>query len=163
MDEKMFTQDEVNALIKERLERSEKKMAEKYADYFSPEDVKNKTADLEKQVSEMGISLEEAKKKSSEFDELLGQKNKEIDRLTAEAKKHATDAVKSRIAYGEFKLPNGFADRLKGDTEEEIRKDAEFFSKSFARSMPLGNAEIGDNAEDPKANYKKLVATLNKG
>ena len=41
--------------------------------------------------------------------------------MTAEAKKHATDAVKSRIAYGEFKLPNGFADRLKGDTEEEIR------------------------------------------
>lgn len=44
--------------------------------------------------------------------------------LTAKVQKYEADSVKTRIAQ-EFGLDAGLANRLTGDTEEDIRKDAE--------------------------------------
>ena len=90
------TQEEFNAAIADRLRRER----EKYADYDS---IKAENGTLKNQVTT-----------------LTGEK----EALEKQVKGHATAAVKMRIAQ-ELNIPTSMADRLTGETEEDIRKDAE--------------------------------------
>lgn len=74
--------------------------------------------------------------------------NQTIADLQGKVKGYETAALKSRIAR-ENHIPYELADRLTGETEEDIRRDAENLSK-FIKSVrgpaPLFNPE----PEDPK-------------
>ncbi|MDR1206701.1 MAG: DUF4355 domain-containing protein [Peptococcaceae bacterium] len=131
-DDKIFSQAYVDKIIKDRLEKERKK----YADY---EDLKAKAA----QLSEI-----EAKKlkDAGEFEELLKQeraahaaeleKQKAVlEALEAEKKDKETEALRLKIA-AEKGIRLELADRLRGDTEEEIRADAEAMSAFFAPANP---------------------------
>lgn len=65
-----MTQSEVDKAISKRLEKERTKEAkvwqEKYSEYLSPEDVKNRTEELNNQIASLGNSLDEAKKASDE-------------------------------------------------------------------------------------------------
>lgn len=112
-----------------------------YEGWLSPEDYNAKTSDLANQL--------EANKTT-------------IADLTAKAKAYESGALKMRIAH-ENGIPYELASKLSGETEEEIKKDAETLAK-FVRNQqpqPLANTEHGHtNGKD--AAYKSLLADLKK-
>lgn len=137
-------------MIKERLERNTKSVAEalakKYEGYISPDDYGEKTAETTREIENLNAKLKE--------------KENSIADLTAKNKAYETNSVKMRIA-GEFNIPQELAERLSGETEDEIKADAQKVSRFFGKNkqMPLFSAEDNDNAADSA--YKKLVSGFN--
>lgn len=101
------TQEQLNAIIGERISRAEQKAAEKYADYD----------DLKKQNTEFQQQLQ------AQTEKIKGHKA-EIDSLNAKVQSYESSSLKTRIAL-ETGLPYKMAERLTGDSEEAIRADAE--------------------------------------
>jgi hypothetical protein len=110
------TQEEFDAAIRERLQRER----DKYADYDS---IKAENGTLKTQVTT-----------------LTGEK----EALEKQVKGHATAAVKMRIAQ-ELNIPASMADRLTGETEEDIRKDAESMANIFKTAQ--GAAPLYTNSQ----------------
>ena len=116
------TQEELNAVIGDRVTKAiaserktvEEEFTQKYADYDS---IKNTLIEKENRITELGKELEQAKNAGSTNEE-------KIKELQAKVQKYESDSVKTRIAQ-EFGLDAGLANRLTGETEEDIRKDAE--------------------------------------
>lgn len=151
---KTFTQDEVNALVKERLDRAEKKWQEKYSNYYSADDLASKTEDLNKQITELGNSLNAANDKANADAQTIAD-------LEAKASKYETDSVKIRIAL-ENGIPFELANKLTGTTEEEIRNDAKKMSQFVASTpaMPMRNPEADAEIDGVTAAFKKLNPNL---
>ena len=136
------TQEELDALIKDRIERERKSISEKYSDY---DELKKRNAEYETQVSK----LSEASKSFAADKENY---EKQISELSSKIKGYETDSAKTRIAL-EAGLPFEMAGRLSGSTEEEIRKDAEnlarFISKPAAAPVSSNEpAKYSDSRDD---------------
>ena len=136
------TQEEFDARIAERLKRER----DKFADYDS---LKANAAESTRRIGEL-----EAKEKE----------------LTGKLRQYETDSAKTRIALAAG-LPYEMASRLKGDSEDDIKKDAESLAKMIgvqsrhadrSRNNDTGN---GKKAGDEKSEkYGKLLNNLmNKG
>lgn len=140
------TQEEFDSMVKERLDRQAKKTAEEvkksFEGWLSPDDVKAKTADLEKQIAEKDGKLTESKAA--------------FDKLTAEKKALELDRAREAAAR-DAGLPFELAGRLSGSTADELKADAEALSKLVNAKQgepyvqPLfsaGQAESSANASD---------------
>lgn len=152
------TQEQLDTIIKDRLDRAEKKFEEKYQGYLSPDEVNAKMADLNKKIEEMGNSLNGANDKAKSDAESIAS-------LEAKVKSYETASVKSRIAH-EVGIPYELANKLSGETEEDIRKDAEALKPFVTKTSPapLRNPEApeagsGDKTRD---SLKKVVENLKK-
>lgn len=133
------TQEQLDAIIKDRIARAEAKAAEKYADY---DKLKADAADKDKQIAALSTKLEEQNGKTSEYD-------KQIADLTAKVKEYEASSVKTRIAH-EVGLPYELAKKLEGDNEEAIRADAESMAKLIkAPAPPIGSNEPSAQTTDP--------------
>ena len=128
------TQEEFDAAIGERLKRERKAISEQYGDY---EDLKTKNANYEKQIGEL---------------------TKSRDALQAAVKGHETNSVKMRIAH-ETGIPFEMASRLSGETEDDIRKDAENmarFMSTTKQAAPLRSTEPA-GVDPNKAALQKML------
>lgn len=145
------TQEKFDAAIAERLRRERETVSKKYADY---DDLKKRTAEYETTLGTMTKEAEENAKKYSEYDKKLAD-------LQAKVKGYETGSVKTRIAH-ETGIPFELAERLSGDTEEEIRKDAETLSKFIGgvkKSAPLRNSD-GGNDDSKTSALRAFTASL---
>lgn len=108
------TQEALDAIIKDRIERAKKSAADeaakKYEGYFSPDDVKKHTDQI------------------ASLTEKLKESDTKIADLAAKNSAYEISSVKMKVAH-ETGLPYELADRLSGSTEEEIRKDADALAK----------------------------------
>lgn len=140
------TQEEFDNAIKERLDRQAKKTAEEvkktFEGWLSPDDVKAKTAELEKKLAEK--------------DGKLGESKAAYDKLSAEKKALELDRAREAAAR-DAGLPFELAHRLSGATPDELKADAEALSKLVSGKQgepyvqPLfraGQAESSANASD---------------
>jgi hypothetical protein len=151
------TQEQLDAILKDRRARQEKKLKEqyeeKYKGYISPDDASKQVEDLTKQVEELGNSLKGATDKAKADGEMIAS-------LEASIKAHETASVKSRIAH-EVGLPYELANKLSGETEEDIRKDAEallpFVSKQTA---PLRDPEGTPKEPSTRESFAEWAKTL---
>lgn len=147
------TQEELDALIKDRIERERKSISEKYSDY---DELKKRNAEYEAQV----CKLSEASK-SFEADKAVFEK--QISELSSKVKSYETDSAKTRIAL-EMGLPYEMASRLAGNTEEEIRKDAEslakFVGKPAAAPVSSNEPQRYSDDKDHMNAYRKLARSL---
>lgn len=132
------TQEEFDAAITARLTRERETVAKKYEGYTSPEDLQKIKADYEKQIGELTKAAETAK--TTHAAELA-----ERDRTIA---KYETDSVKTRIAH-EIGLPYELAARLTGETEDDIRQDAETI-KGLMSTTPGGVETLPLKTSDTK-------------
>ena len=152
------TQEQFDEMIKDRLDRAEKKWEEKYSGYLSPDDVAGKTKELNDKITELGNSLNSANDKAV-------ADAKSIADLEAKIKAHETASVKSRIAH-EVGIPYELANKLSGDTEEAIRKDAEALKPfvTTTATMPLRNPESPDagSGDATTESLRKLAQKLRK-
>lgn len=108
------TQEQFDAAIGARLARERETLGKRYADY---DELKQKSADYEKQLSKLQRTMQEDAQRYAGYDKTLTE-------LQAKVKGYETDSVKTRIAL-ETGLPYAMASRLTGETEDDIRKDAE--------------------------------------
>ena len=141
------SQEDFDSMIKERLERNTKSVTadveKKFEGYISPDDFKSKTADLESKIAELNGKI----KSDSDI----------ISDLTAKNKAYENSSVKMRTAYA-YGIPFEMAERLKGDTEDDIKKDAENLAKYVSsRKTPDFN---GDSMKNSKAKYSSLLNSL---
>ena len=142
------TQEEFDAAIGERLKREQATVRKEFEGFLSPDDAAKKYAGYlspedEKEKYKGYLSPDEAAKKD------------------AKIKSYETDSVKTRIAL-ELGLPFEMAARLKGETEEDIRKDAEIVSKLVRQTQyvpPLASTETG-KASEKRAALKNMLAGL---
>ena len=159
------TQEEFDAAISSRLKREResltKSIAQKYADdgYMSPDDVAKLKAGYDKQIGDLNTAVDAATKKSAAYEKSIAEKDATI-------KKYETASVKARVAR-ETGLPYELSSRLSGDTEEDIRKDAEALVKLVGtarhESDPLGKKDPEGNPSNQGseiAAYKALLSGL---
>lgn len=152
------TQEQFDSAIKDRLSRAEKKYEEKYAGYISPDELSGKTKELNDKITELGNSLNDATEKSKAYTETIAS-------LEAKVKTYETASVKSRIAH-EVGIPYELANKLSGETEEDIRRDAEAMRPFITRkaTAPLRDPESPDSGsgDATKDSFRKLVQNLKK-
>ena len=141
------TQEALDAIIRERLERQKKtvtdEVTKQFEGWLSPEDAKKHTD----QITALTAKLTE--------------QETAIADLTARNSAYEIASVKTKIAH-EVGLPFELAERLSGTTEEEIRRDADALAKfavhpqatpSYSPETPAGS--------DADAAYLALAHSLN--
>ena len=123
------TQEDFDAAIKARLDRNTKTVTDEvkksYEGYLSPDEVKK----LNDQITSLTAQLTE--------------RDGSIADLTAKNKQYETASVKARIAH-EKGLPYELAERLSGETEQDIAADADKlvqFVSSQKPAAPLYNPQ----------------------
>ena len=119
------TQEQFDAAIGERIKRERETISKKYGDY---EDLKTKISDYEKQIGDLSKTIEDSGRKYAGYDKTLAE-------LTAKVKGYETSSVKMRIAH-DVGIPYELSGRLSGETEDDIRKDAESLAKLIASNRP---------------------------
>lgn len=138
------TQEQLDAVLKGRLEREAKKHSEATAGLQSEiETLKSTNAELTAKL-ESYAGVEE-----------------QISDMKKTIATYETDSVKTRIAR-EVGIPYEMRDRLRGETEEEIKADAENFLKLIPKNQPVHkSSEIAPANEDNKQEaYMKLLKNL---
>lgn len=137
------TQEELDGIIKDRLDRERKAVRKEYEGY---DDIKTENETL--------------KKKLADYDGKKVVDPEEWDKKNSELAKYETNSVKMRIAK-EFNLPDELALRLTGDDEEALKKDAELLSNvasqtGSVQTLPLGETNTGDEAQGDAAILKQV-------
>lgn len=146
------TQEEFDSAIKERLTRERETAAKKYEGYVPK-------AEHEKSINDFQKQLDDLTAKYADSD-------KTIETLKTQVHKYETDSVKTKIAH-EVGLPYGMASRISGESEDDIRKDAESLKALVGSTSP--KPAQATNEKEPSNNptaqnraaYKKLLTSLN--
>ncbi len=147
------TQEQFDAAIGERIRRERETLGKKYGDY---DDLKTKVADYEKQIDTLNQTIADSAEKYAGYDKTLAD-------LQEKVKGYETASVKTRIAR-ETGIPYELAERLSGETEADIRKDAESLARIVGKGQtaPLKSTEPAGNSK--REALRALTAELtNKG
>lgn len=137
------TQEEFDKAIKGRLAQKDRELEERYKDYLSPEKVAEMKKGYEEKLGEANRLTKESETKASEAIKAMSE-------LTKRAETAEKTILKSKIANA-HKLPIELADRLVGETEDELNKDAENLSKIVATgnaAPPLYTRETKNTGAD---------------
>lgn len=134
------TQEELDTFMKDRVSRAEQKATEKFADYDT---VKASLEDANKKLGDF-----EATKKSLE--EQLAEKAKEVEKSTLNVAR-----VEVRNEFGLSKDLDKF---LVGETEEEIRTNAELLKKNGGAAAGVTFNKDNKNPEGAAESPSKALA-----
>jgi hypothetical protein len=133
LEKPITTQEELDSVLGERLKRARESEAKKFEGWKSPEDIAALTSAHEKALSDLTTAK----------DTEIGSLKEQIQASGAESAKYKTDLDKMRIALAAG-LDVKYADRLKGETEDEWKADAEMLAKDSGKAHiapPMGNPE----------------------
>lgn len=142
------TQEDFDNAIKDRInrlnEKHQKELSEKLTGF---EEAKSKLAETESKVSELTSALDERNTLIDSLNKKIEEHSSLINEKDAQIKTYAKESIKHKISL-EFGFSTELADRLRGETEEEMRADAEALKKYVAPSgassvPPLGNQYRG--------------------
>ena len=111
MEDKTFTQEELDKIINERLDRASKKHADELA---------KKEAEIDKLKKDFA----DIKSKYEGYDDEKAKRDQEFAELTAKLKGYETASVKRKIA-DELGLDTKALEFISGETEEEMKESAE--------------------------------------
>ena len=147
------TQEEFDKAIKGRLAQKDRELEEKFKDYLSPDKVSELKKDYENK-------LEESKRLVKEAQDKLKENESSVAELKARAEKAESSILKSKIAH-QHKLPMELAERLVGETEEDLNKDAESLASivGSGSTPPLYTRET-NNAGGATANDAAMLGLL---
>ncbi|MBR4667776.1 MAG: DUF4355 domain-containing protein [Butyrivibrio sp.] len=151
------TQEEFNERIKERLAKQEKSIRAEYEGSVSAADAKKLKEDYEAKLSELNESIKTANEKVANYDKDIAERDSKI-------KSYEMSALKSKIAH-ETGLPFEMAARLTGETEDDLRKDAEGLSKLVSSTHGAPPMRVNEPDVDGNTNtesYKKMLQALKK-
>jgi hypothetical protein len=153
LEQPITTQEELDAIISTRLGRDREAQAKKYEGFLSPKDAEKLKGGYEEQLQQLTEKVEKATKAAGDYEKQIAERDARI-------KGYETSSVKMRIAH-ESGLPYEFAERLRGDTEDDIRKDAEQMSRFITHQAPPPLSSAGNTpASSEAAAYKALSESL---
>ena len=115
------------------------------------DEIKSAKEKLEKQVKDLNRTLTATNEKYADYD-------KNIEELNGKIKEYELKNLKYRIA-NESGIPLELASKLTGETEEDLKKDAETLS-SFIRKPTLPLKHTEPNVDDKSAPYKEILSNL---
>ncbi len=141
------TQEQLDAIITERLERQKESLLKPYADY---ESIKKENGELKTTLSTL----------QSELDGTKGL-SEQVNELTEKVKEYETNSLKVKYAL-EHGIPYKFASRISGATEDEIKADAESLKEVFKSAQPaapLKNTETNSGSSQDTA-YKQMLKEI---
>ena len=139
------TQEQLNALIGDRIKRAQESVEKKYADYISPEDHQK--------------ALDASNKAFDDYKKAHENDEQTIADLTAKNKAYETASIKSRIAH-EVGLDYAWINRINGEDEQSIRADAESIKKLVGTGinlMPTKNTDAGGDYDSSSAALKSVL------
>lgn len=149
------TQEELDRIIGDRLKREKETVSKKYADY---DDLKASNADLTSKLAAAQKASADAAEKYKGYDQKVADLEKKVHG-------YEIDSVKTRVALSSG-LPYEMASRLRGETEEEIQKDAEslkgIWKPLSGQPMASPEPDISD-ADNKKAALKQMLRKMNGG
>jgi len=149
------TQDQLDAIVGERVKRAKDSVRKEYEGYFSPEQIEKQTADLTNQLSGLKAQIEALTEEKGTLEAQIKEKDGELA-------KHAIAAVKANVAR-EAGLSFEAVEFLQGEDEEAIRKSAEALKGLVgAPKAPLFKPEPTDGG-DPKENALKQMLNEMRG
>lgn len=142
------TQEQLDSILKGRLEREAKKHSEA-------------TAGLQSEIETLKSTNAELSARIKDYDEKYSGIDEKIATMQNTIKTYESDSVKTRVAR-EFGIPYEMRDRLRGETEDEIRADAETFKKLIPQNQPIPKStEVVPTEENDRTEaYKKLLKNL---
>lgn len=134
------TQEDFDKAIQKRLAQKDREAEEKYRDYLAPDKVDALKSEYDKRLADASALVEDAQAKLAKHDE-------EVAALMTRATTAEGKLLKNSIA-NKHGIPLDLADRLLGDTEEEIEKDAQSFAGYFAQThgAPMRSNDPSQNA-----------------
>lgn len=141
------TQEELNKIVSGRVNEEHDRVMKQFADY---EDLKKSNTDLKDELQQTKKTLSDTQEKYKDYD-------KNIADLQVKVHKYEIDSVKTKVAL-EAGLPYGMASRLRGETEEEIKSDAETLKGLYKPpKQPLADHEGGVEKDPQRAALKKML------
>lgn len=143
------TQEELDAIIKERLSRADKTYEARI------EELETRNKELEAENVAFKTTIEETSESSKNWEQEKADYQKQIDT-------YKTAQLKQSIAL-KAGLPLDLADRLTGDDEETLKADAERFSSFIKPSTPPAPPKQSEPplGEGKDGAYKSLIQNLN--
>ena len=154
------TQEQFDEAIKKRIEQAERTTKEAFKDYLSPEDVKKLKDDFSSELKKV------EDKSKEDIDKLKNQmaadadKLKNVSELESKVKSYELKLTRYAVAH-EKNLPFEFADRLVGETKEELEKDADSIS-SFVKGFqaPPLRTSTGGESSNTESSLRTLLSDL---
>ena len=140
------TQEQLDSIIKERIERAKNSVIEQYKDY---ETYKSNAEKFQKDIDTLNGKIAE--------------KDTEINRLNSEVKNYEISTKKNELCT-KYGIPVGFAGRISGSNEEEIIADIQSLKELLGNTQPvapLGSTEGGESKDDNES-YKRLLKNIRK-
>lgn len=149
------SQEQLDAVIGDRLKRSEEKWQKKYEGYISPDEYTAKTSDLQKQLTDATNALDGINKKVASHEKDIAERDSKI-------KSYEISAMKHRIAH-ENGLSFDAVDFIQGDDEESIKASADKFKSLMGKSHSIPEFRNEPDVSNSKdASIKKLAQSLSK-
>lgn len=139
---------EKEAIDKVMAEHGKTVQAAKPTDY---DDLKGAKETLEKQIEELNGTLQATTDKYTQQESTLGELQKQV-------KGYEVNTLKTRIA-SQAGLPLDLAGRLSGETEDEIKADAEKFASFVGKPAPLP-LKGTEQKNDQVSPYKNMLENL---
>jgi hypothetical protein len=140
------TQEELNAIIKERLKRERESAEKRFEGWVSPED--------------HAKAIEDANKAFDDYKKVHESDEQTIKDLTAKNKEYETANLKCRIAH-EVGLSFEWISRISGDDEQSIRADAESLKKLVGNGSTPIPTKSTETETPPDTHNASLMAVLN--
>ena len=147
------TQEQLDAVIKGRLEREREKSSAQISDLQARLD--KQTAETQKQISELTQALNAAKEEKEGFNQSIAERDAKI-------KEYELHSVKTQIAH-ELGLSFEAVNFLQGSTEDEIRTSAESLKDLVGtKTAPLAaEVPVASNSKDAKdAALRSMLRTM---
>lgn len=148
------TQEELDQIIQGRLDRQKESLVKQYSDY---DQLKEQNTTLTKENTSLQSTISGNKEKYAGYD-------KNIDDLNSKIKGFETANLRTKVALDNG-IPYDLADRLVGDNEDDLKKDAERlagFVKQGNPVPPLKDPEPNPSSDENNA-YKNMINNLNLG
>ena len=144
------TQEELNKIVSGRVNEEHDRVMKQFADY---EDLKKSNADLKDELQQTKKTLSDTQEKYKDYD-------KNIADLQGKVHKYENDSVKTKVAL-DAGLPYGMASRLRGETEEEIKSDAEAL-KGFYKppKQPMPDPEPNVKGDTRRKALKEMLDNM---
>ena len=148
------SQEQLDAVIGDRLKRSEEKWQKKFEGFLSPDEVNAKTSELEKQLNDVTNALDGANKKMATHEKEIAERDSKIKGFEVSALKHK--------AAHEAGLSYDAVDFLQGDDEESIKASADKFKSLMGKSHSAPDFKNEPEVNNKNTSIKKLAQSLSK-
>lgn len=149
------TQEQLDALISDRIGRAKDSVRKEYEGFISPSDYATKTEELQRCITEKEEALKDATEKLAVHEAAIAERDSKI-------KGYELTAVKTSIAH-EMGLTFDAIDFLHGADEVEIRKSAESLKTlvGTSRTAPLSSIGADSISNSKEAALKEMLQSIN--